>query len=187
MIVLWLNCLIVMMKFSKFVIIIFLFVTCSLISFAQTITKFGDDVSSLDGIIKAYYDVVTVKKGEKPSYERDSLLHYSDALVGNMELDKNGKPFLHAMTLKEYHQLSDASLAKNGFYEKEISRKTEKFGNIYHVWSTYESKNTPDGKVIERGINSIELFFDGTRFWISAWFFDSERKDNPIPSEYLAK
>jgi hypothetical protein len=160
-------------------------ITVHQISFAQVKTKFGDEVGSLDGIMKAYYDVVTVKKGEKPSYERDSLLHFKDALVGDMEVDKNGKPFLHAMTLKEYHRISDPFLEKNGFYEKEISRKVEKFGNIYHVWSTYESRNTAEGEVNERGINSIELFFDGTRFWISAWFFDTERKDNPIPQEYL--
>jgi hypothetical protein len=91
------------------------------------------------------------------------------------------------MSLKKYHELSDPYLAKDGFSEKEVSRKVEKFGGIYHVWSTYESRNTPDGKIIERGINSIELFYDGTRFWILGWFFDGERKDNPIPAKYLTK
>lgn len=32
---------------------------------AQVITKFGDNVSTLDGIVKAYYDVVTVKKEKR--------------------------------------------------------------------------------------------------------------------------
>lgn len=130
---------------------------------SQVITKYGDNVSTLDGIIKAYYGVVSVKKGEKVSYERDSLLHIS----------------------MEYHKLADPSLSKNGFDEREIARRVEKFGSIYHVWSTYESRNTADGPVTERGINSIELFNDGTRFWILAWFYDGERKDNPIPAEYL--
>ncbi len=155
------------------------------VSDAQVTTKYGDNVGTLDGIMKAYYDVVTVKKGEKVSYERDSLLHIKNAGVGMVSVDKNGKSVLHYITLKEYHKQSDAFLERNGFDEKEISRKVEQFGAIYHVFSTYESRNEASGPVIERGINSVELYFDGTRFWITSWIFDSERKDNPIPKAYL--
>ncbi len=154
---------------------------------AQVITKYGDNVSTLDGIIKAYYDVVTVKKGEKASYERDSLLHWPNVNVGWGGTNKSGKTTFHYVSLKEYHRLSDPVLERDGFDEREISRKVEKFGSIYHVWSTYESRNTADGPVIERGINSIELFYDGARFWILGWFYDGERKNNPIPAEYLPK
>lgn len=152
---------------------------------AQVTTKYGDLVSTLDGIIKAYYDVVTVKKGEKVSYRRDSCLHIKNAGVGILQKGKGEKPVLHYITLKEYHRLSDAQLEKDGFDEKEISRKVEHFGSMYHVWSTYESRNTADGPVIERGINSIELVFDGTRFWITSWTFDNETKSNPLPKQYL--
>lgn len=153
---------------------------------AQVITKFGDNVSTVDGIIKAYYEVVSVKKGEMPSYERDSLLHAPNAMVGGVEINKEGKPVLQLTTLKKYHQLSDDFMQKNGFYENEISRKTETFGYITHVFSTYETRYTEGGEIIERGINSIELYFDGTRYWITSWIFDGERKDNPIPKQYLS-
>jgi len=154
---------------------------------AQVIDKFGDNTGSLDGIMKAYYDVVSVKKGEKPSYERDSVLHYGNVQVGWAVKTKSGKMAFKYISLKEYHRLSDDGAALQGFDEREISRKVEKFGAIYHVWSTYESRNTKAGPVIDRGINSIELFYDGTRFYILGWFFDEERKDNPIPPEYLKK
>jgi hypothetical protein len=157
------------------------------ITYAQVTTKYSDNVSTLDGIMKAYYDVVTVKKGGKVSYERDSLIHWPNVSVGSAGIGKNGKPAFHYMSLKEYHRLSDPYLEKDGFYEKEISRKVEKFGSIYHVWSTYESRNEPGGPIIERGINSVQLYFDGTRFWILGWFFDGERKDNPIPKKYLTE
>jgi hypothetical protein len=152
---------------------------------AQTRNKFGDDVSTLNGIIKAYYDVVTVKKGQKPSYQRDSSLHITGALVGGTNLNKNGRIMMHTMSLRQYHDMEDAELAKDGFVEKELARKVEKFGSIYHVWSTYETRNTPTGPIIERGINTIELYDDGKRFWILSWFYDSERKDNPLPKKYL--
>jgi hypothetical protein len=39
--------------------------------------------------------------------------------------------------------------------------------------------------VLERGINSIQLFFDGTRFWILSWTVNDETKELPIPKKYL--
>ncbi|MDB4920156.1 hypothetical protein [Mucilaginibacter sp.] len=173
------------MRKLSLLLIVLLTIAISYKTSAQIITKYGDNVSTLDGIMKAYYDVVTVKKGGKVYFERDSLLHWPEARVGAVNISKNGKPKLSYISLKEFHRLSDAMLEKDGFDEHEISRKTEKFGAIYHVWSTYESRNEPGGPIIERGINSIELFNDGTRFWILGWFYDGERKDNPIPAEYL--
>src|ERR1700760_2346462 len=102
-------------------------------------------------------------------------------MVGAVSITKDGKAKMHYMSLKEYHRLSDAGLEAEGFDEHEISRKVEKFGSVYHVWSTYESRNSPGGPIIERGINSIELFYDGARFWIMGWYYDSERKNNAIP------
>jgi hypothetical protein len=50
---------------------------------------------------------------------------------------------------------------KEGFYEKEIARRTEQFGNIAHVWSIYESRhNENDPEPFMRGINSTQLFND---------------------------
>jgi len=165
-------------------IIITCFLTLTVVH-AQVKTSFGDEVGTLDGIIKAYYDVVTVKKGEKVSYLRDSCLHVPNASVGMAKKSKDGKIVLQLITLKQFHNASDAYLEKDGFYEREISRKVENFGAIYHVWSTYETRNVADGPVIERGINSIELYFDGTRFWILSWVFDNESKEQPIPKKYL--
>jgi hypothetical protein len=80
---------------------------------------------------------------------------------------------------------SNAVLLKDGFYESEIHRVTEKFGNIAHVFSTYESRLKADAPIIARGINSIELFYDGKRWWIASNIWDDERPDNPLPLQYL--
>ncbi|MDB5133660.1 MAG: hypothetical protein JWP37_263 [Mucilaginibacter sp.] len=140
--------------------------------YAQAVTKYGDNVGTLDGIIKAYYDVVTVKKGEKVSFERDSLLHIEGVRVGSAGIDVKGNPTLHYTSLKQYHKESDAYMEKNGFYEHETARTVQNIRNIYHVWSSYESRNEPGGKIIAQGVNSIELYYDGKRFWILGWFYD---------------
>jgi hypothetical protein len=89
-------------------------------------------------------------------------------------------------TPEEYIQASAPSLEQNGFFEKEVSRRVEKFGNIAHVFSTYEARrNADDQKPFMRGINSIQLMNDGLRWWIVTVFWQAEDEKNPLPAEYL--
>jgi len=143
-----------------------------------------EDVTTLDGIIKAYYEVVSAAAGEARDWARDSSLHAPDARVVITGKRADGTPFANILTLAQYHANSGA-VTTQGFFEDEIHRETQRFGNIAHVWSTYAWRRTADGPVEGRGINSIQLYHDGTRWWISSWFFDSERGDNPIPASYL--
>lgn len=159
-------------------IVIFLFFSIS--AFAQK-DKYPlkEDVQSLDGIIKAYYDVISGPAGQARDWERDNSLHHPQALVAVTGKDKNGKPYIISQNLKEYH--NSFGVPKKGFYEYEIERETQTFSNITHVWTSYETKEEENGPVTERGINSIQLYHDGERWWILSWMFDSERDDNPLP------
>jgi len=97
-----------------------------------------------------------------------------------MSVDKAGNPVAHKMTHQEFVDASDAETFK-GFYEKEIQRDTQRFGNIAHIFSSYESRLQSDGPVVARGINSIEAFWDGKRWWIASAIWDEERPGNPLP------
>ncbi|MGH2618532.1 MAG: hypothetical protein ACRDJC_25150, partial [Thermomicrobiales bacterium] len=57
---------------------------------------------------------------------------------------------------------------------------------IAHVWSTYVVSDAQDGTPTGRGINSIQLYFDSTRWWITGWIFDVERAGSPIPRQFLS-
>lgn len=137
------------------------------------------DVATLDGIIEAFYDVVSGPAGERPDRERDRYLHHPDALVG-MVVIRDGKPAIRSMSLDEYHDAFGGARTAP-FYEWELHRTVQRFGAITHVWSTYASSRTPRGEIFARGINSIQLFHDGDRWWIMGWIFDSEREGNPLP------
>jgi len=77
---------------------------------------------------------------------------------------------------------------QKGFFEKEIARRTEQLGHIAHVWSTYESRhNADDPEPFMRGINSIQLFYDGSRWWILSIYWQQESPSDPIPETYLKK
>ena len=150
-----------------------------------TISARLEDVSTLDGIMNAFYDVISGPAGQPRQWSRDRTLYISDIRFVAMAVDKSGKPVPHIASHQQFVDAADPSLVKDGFYESEIHRATQRFGNIAHVFSTYESRNRPDGPVIARGINSIELFWDGARWWIASAIWDDERPDNPIPADHL--
>ena len=91
------------------------------------------------------------------------------------------------MTPQGYADQAGKYFKEHGFFEREISRKVESYGSITHIFSTYESRETAEGKPFERGINSIQLFNDGSRWWIVDVYWTGETPDNPIPERYLSK
>lgn len=151
----------------------------------ESIAARAEDVATIDGIIKAYYEVISGPAGQPRQWARDRTLYIPDVRFVAMNVDKDGKPVAHIMSHGEYVERTDTGVVQEGFYESEIHRVTRRFGNIAHVFSTYESRRTEGGPVIGRGINSLELFWDGKRWWIAANLWDQERPDNPIPKEYL--
>lgn len=142
------------------------------------------DASTIDGIVAAYYDVISGPAGQARDWRRDSSLYIADVRFVSMGFE-NGRPVPNVMDHGGYARQSDPFFQRNGFYEREIHRETRRFGSIAHVFSTYESRNTPDGPVIARGINSLNLFWDGTRWWIANATWDEERPDSPLPAEFL--
>ena len=130
-----------------------------------------DDVSSIDGIMRAYYEVISGPAGEAADVERDRTLHHPEAWVAIGRTNAHGQPFVNMMTLEEYH--GDNAPRQEGFWEWETDRITRRSGNMVHVWSSYASARTEGGEPFETGVNSITLFHDGARWWIMGWMFDS--------------
>ena len=72
------------------------------------------------------------------------------------------------------------------FFEKEIARRTETFGNIVHVFSTYEARRKANEKEPSmRGFNSIKLMSDGNDGGYVTVFWEEETPDNLLPTKYL--
>jgi hypothetical protein len=144
-----------------------------------------EDVSTIDGIVKAFYEVVSGPPGRPRQWSRDRTLYIPGVQFVAMNEDSTHHVTARAMTHQQLVDHYDAELVEKGFFEHEIHRKTERFGNIAHILSAYESRYTENGAVIARGVNSIELFWDGRRWWIVTAIWDEERADNPMPKELL--
>jgi hypothetical protein len=91
---------------------------------------------------------------------------------------------LKALSPEEYIQLF-TSRVTTGFFERELHSKTEAYGTIAHVFSTYETKERKDGPVTNRGINSIQLFKDRDRYYVVDIFWCAESMGFPLPDQYL--
>jgi hypothetical protein len=130
-----------------------------------------EDVSSIDGIITAYYEVVSGPAGGTADAQRDRTLHHPSAWVAIAGRDSAGKPVVNVTDLSGYH--GENRPRGQDFWEWETDRVVSRSGSMAHVWSSYAIARTQNGEPYARGVNSITLFHDGTRWWIMGWMFDS--------------
>jgi len=141
------------------------------------------DVETIDGIVNAWYEVISGPAGQPRDWGRDATLYREPIFFSIVETDEAGRPAIRTVTKQEYVDRTDRWLVEHGFVERELHRETRIFGAIAHVWSTYEWNEQSGGS--GRGINSIQLFHDGERWWITHATWDDEREGVSIPAEYL--
>ena len=143
------------------------------------------DVATADSIIAAVYDVISGPAGKR-DWDRFRSLFIPGARLIPTSPRPTGEVGSRVLTVDDYVQRAGAFFEKEGFFEREVSRRLEKFGSIAHIFSTYESRHAKeDAKPFQRGINSIQLMSDGKRWWIVTIFWQGEDEKNPLPPEYL--
>jgi hypothetical protein len=141
------------------------------------------DVKTIDGIVRAMYDVISGEPGPR-NWERLRALCLPTAQFNAVFYTKEGRSKFFAGTVEKYITATTPVFLKEGFYEKESHRVTDMFGSMAHVFSTYESRHTKNGEVFERGINSIQLVYDKDRWWVVNVMWNSESEKNPLPKKY---
>jgi len=143
------------------------------------------DVASIDAIVGAVYDVISGPAGQKRDWDRFRSLFIPGARL--IPVTQAGEQrSSRVLSVDDYVMRSSPILEKGGFYEREIAKRTDKFGDIAHLFSTYESRRKADDPApFARGINSFQLMHDGKRWWIVTIFWEAEAPDRQIPSEYL--
>jgi hypothetical protein len=150
--------------------------------------KYIEKVQSMDKILETLYGVISGEKGVKRDWDLFQYLFTQDAKLIPIRKTEEGIIAPQYMSCEDYIQLAGKWLEENGFIEKEIHRVTESFGNLTHVFSTYESyRSEADEKPFMRGLNSIQLLNDGNRWWVVNIYWLGESESNPIPDKYLPK
>lgn len=166
------------------------------IGMAQSVERKGapppTDTVSVDSIVAALYASVSHAAGTSPDFDRmRRIFHYVGMLVPPKAPEAADFRVMDVDQFEERYEKSVAARkqkgeAVSGFFEREVARRTDCFGNVCHVFSTYESRRSPsDAAPFERGINSIQLVNDGKRWWIASVAWDAEKPANPLPAQYL--
>ncbi|HEV2707822.1 MAG TPA: hypothetical protein VGV59_18020 [Pyrinomonadaceae bacterium] len=152
-------------------------------------TPTADDLTTIDGIITALYDSISGPAELKRDLTRFRTLFAEGARLIPVRPAPDGSVAAQVLDVDEFFRIASENFKIAGFFEREIARpRTDTFGRITHVLSTYESlRSASDPQPFARGVNSIQLFHDGTRYHVVTIFWDFERPDNPIPAEYLPR
>lgn len=144
------------------------------------------DVATPEAIVATLYEVISGDAGVPRDWARFRSLFHPTARLMPSGVNREGQGVVRSITPDEYIARSEPLLLAEGFHEREIARRAERFGRIAHVWSSYESLHRlSDPQPFARGINSIQLFDDGSRWWILGVYWQAETPAAPIPAEYL--
>ena len=145
-----------------------------------------DDVKSVDGLLAALYDVISGPAGER-DWNRFRSLFMPNARLTSAEKTPDGAVRVRPSSVEDYVRLGGNYFLKNGFFEKPIVSRAETFGNVAQVFSSYESRHAPGEAPFARGINSLQMLYDGKRWWVVNILWDEERPDNPLPKDFRTR
>lgn len=166
---------------KKIVLIIFIGMFCNIPAFAQ----YESDTDSIDSILEALYASISGDAGVERDWDRFRNLFIEGAKLTPTFQNQAGEIGFIQWSPDEYIERAGASLERDGFHEDEIHREVDTYRYVTQVFSSYQSKRTKDGEVFARGINSIQLFDDGSRWWVVSIFWSSENEEYPVPAQYL--
>lgn len=144
------------------------------------------DVESIDAIMAAVYASISGPAGQPRQWDRFRSLMAPGARLVPTGRTAEGEGRLRNWSVEEYITAADPGLTSGGFFEAELGRKVERYGNVVHLMSAYDSKRTlADAQPFQRGVNSFQLWFDGKRWYVVSIFWEPETAANPIPAELL--
>lgn len=131
----------------------------------------------IGAVIDEMYAMISGPAGPR-DWARQAAVFHREARQMRTGVDGSGKPWIKIMSLDEYRETTTPFFAANAFYEIEIARRIDVFGNMAQVWSAYEARTAPDADPVERrGVNSIQLYRDETGRWrIISIIWDNERE-----------
>jgi hypothetical protein len=143
--------------------------------------KTDTDVSSIDGIVRALYEVISGPAWAPRDWDRERRLFFPGARLVPTRPRPEGGAIADVFDVEGYIASRSPMFEKDSFFEDEIARRTFIFGNIANVLSAYELRRAPGEKPFVRGVNSIQLFHDGNRWWVLSIAWDNERPGSPLP------
>ncbi|MBI1407487.1 MAG: hypothetical protein GC145_15355 [Caulobacter sp.] len=142
-----------------------------------------NEEAAVGAIVDEMYAMISGPAGPR-DWARQAKIFHPEARQMRTGLDERGAPWIVIMGQAEYRENTQPFFDANPFFEVELGRRIEVFGNIAQVWSLYEAKRDPaDLNPERRGINSIQLFKGSDGAWrIMSMIWDNERPGLSLPT-----
>jgi hypothetical protein len=152
-----------------------------------TVRPDEDDARTIDGVIAAMYAALSGPAGAPRDWVRFFDLFVPGALLVPVTPRAGGERTVVTFDPQSYARDRAPIFERDGFYEHEIARRERRYGALAHVWSAYEARLTPDGPLLLRGANSLQLVHDRGRWWIVSALWERESPLHPLPPELLGR
>jgi hypothetical protein len=127
---------------------------------------------TLDAVIAEMYDSICFEKGQRPDWQRQTRIFAPGARL--VRITDDGIFEFDLQSYRENIERMIDSGELTSFWEGELWRETRQFGEMAHVLSAYETRRSRSGEVLNRGVNSIQLFQREGRWWVSALLWRRE-------------
>ena len=148
--------------------------------------KVALDPTGPTAVVKRLYDLISGPAEEERAWDEVRALFHPEAVLRSELTLPDGTHQSGRWTIDEFCDAAAEEYRTDGFWESEIAARSERFGTIAHVWSSYESRvGTADSEPVGRGINSVQLLEQEGTWRITSLVFQIERGTDGIPARYL--
>ncbi|QTN38064.1 hypothetical protein HZ996_02555 [Cryomorphaceae bacterium] len=138
-------------------------------------------VSTIDGTVNEVLNIISGEPDKVRNLEQFRMLFRHDATFRALTHAPDGNRSLRTFNLEEFARIVRNFYDGSSFLEYELKKTVNEYNGIAQVFQGYQVES-PRGK--EKGVNSYQLYFDGTRWWITSILWVSDRNGVELPEEY---
>jgi len=114
---------------------------------------------SISDLLDRLYAVISFEEGSEPNWQGLQELFSTHARI--TRITPEGTDFMDRSSFLDMTRHLVEIGAYTSFYEFEVARTIEQFGDMAQVWSFYETRRNRDARgALSSGINSIQLIRD---------------------------
>jgi hypothetical protein len=161
----------------------FIFVLAGIAARAEESAAPAADLGSPEAVIQAVYSVISGPLGAPRDWARLRSLMAPGAIFAVTRTGKTGPTSTRVISVDEYISATSKALETTAFYEHGVTGPIWRYAHIAFASSPYESRHAPNEAPFQRGINTFQLSFDGTRWWIISVSWEGESAEFPLPAD----